>query len=186
LFLFVFSLLDANQRQVQEFETAEKVQMQLRLLEQDEAETAASLNLVKPRRLSAAAMEVREKALREMVELEQRSRELGAIEARQISELEAAQQELQRTKQTAETAREVMRKAMEERNRQQVAQQKVRDAALQAEYRIQAERDSTLRAEQRRCAQVPAAPHTVDAGSTATNQAQCSTHAWGDDFHACS
>lgn len=97
-------------------------------------------------------MDAREKALREMMELEQRARELETIESRQISELEAAQKELERTKYTTDAAREVMQRAMVEYDIQQEAQQKVRAASSRAMDRIQQEREYSLRAEQKRCA----------------------------------
>ena len=90
---------------IQEYESGQKVQEQKRLLERAESDAATRFGLERPQRLSREAMDAREKALREMMELEQRTRELEEIESRQISELEAAQKELERTHHTAETAR---------------------------------------------------------------------------------
>ena len=79
---------------IQEYESGQKVQEQKRLLERAESDAATRFGLERPQRLSREAMDAREKALREMMELEQRTRELEEIESRQISELEAAQKEL--------------------------------------------------------------------------------------------
>lgn len=97
-------------------------------------------------------MAAREKALREMMELEQRAKELEATKARQISELETAQQELERTKRTADTARKEMERAKIDHGIQQEAQRKVQDASERAAGRIQLEREYTMHARQKRCA----------------------------------
>ena len=136
---------------IQEYESGQKVQEQKRLLERAESDAATRFGLERPQRLSREAMDAREKALREMMELEQRTRELEEIESRQISELEAAQKELERTHHTAETARELVQRAKQERDIQQEAQRKVHDASARAADRIQQEREYTRRAEEKRC-----------------------------------
>ena len=132
---------------IQEYESAQKVKEQTRLLE----EAMADADPTRPQGLSSEARTAREKALREMMELEQRARELEAMQSRQISELDAAQRELERTKQTADAAHEEMQRARMEHGIQQEAMEKVRDASARAADRIQQEREYTLRVTQKRC-----------------------------------
>ncbi len=137
---------------IHDYELAQKVQAQQLLLEQAEADAAARFGLEKPQRLSPEAMEAREKALREMIELEQRARKLEAIESRQMSEYEAVQKELERTKHRTEVAQEQMQRAKIDHDMRQEAQRKVHEASVRAAARIEQEREYTRRAEQKRCA----------------------------------
>ena len=132
--------------QMQDFEKSQVIREQQHLMEQAEAAAVARLTSDAPRRLSPAAMQARETALREMMALEKRSMELEAIEAKQRKELSDAQSELERTKGAAESAREVMRTAEAARDRQREEAQRVKGETNAAVARAEAERDTTQRA----------------------------------------
>jgi nucleoid-associated protein YgaU len=132
--------------QVQEFEKSQVVREQQRMMEQ--AEAAAKLRLAGNAglRLSPAAMEARETALREMMALETRAMELEAIEKMQRSELLDAQSELERTMSAAESAREAMQAAAAARHRQQKEAHRVKNVTIAAVAKANAEQEITQRA----------------------------------------